>query len=72
MAKKYGWLDECIQHMIRINKPHNFWQNKENVINSIKSYKNVTTWRKKYSGAYHSAMKNKWIGEISQYFKNKI
>ena len=51
-------------------KPKGFWLNKKNVIEESKKYSSRTEFKKKSGNAYSSALKNKWINEMTWLDKN--
>lgn len=61
-ARKYGWFNRCIKHMMTISKPKNYW-NKNCCITDSKKYKTKSEWRKNSSGAYDAALNNEWYKE---------
>ena len=65
-ASKNGWMGECCEHMIELQKPSGYWT-KELCIEDAKKYKSKGEWKKKSNSSYHSATKNGWIRECSEH-----
>ena len=42
---------------------------KENVFEEAKKYKTITEKQKKCGGAYHNALKNGWLNEMTHFIK---
>jgi hypothetical protein len=67
---KNGWLDEICSHMKTIH--NGYWKIKENCLKESLKYNSKTEFRKNCGGAYISAIRNKWIDEITEHMiKNK-
>lgn len=67
-ARVNGWLIECNSHFITTKKPAGYWT-KERCIETAKEAGGITSWIKKFAGAYLSAQKNGWLDEIKKLFK---
>lgn len=57
-CKKNGWLHEFFGDLV--NKPSNYWDVLENVLEAASHSKNAKDMVKKFGGAYNSARKNGW------------
>ena len=66
-----NWIDNMTWLPKIQNVPNGYWQNKENVINEAKKYKTRGEFQKNNVGAYESARKNKWFGEMDWFEKPK-
>lgn len=70
VAKRNGWFEECIAHMVEVKKPSGYWT-KERCIEDALKYKLKTEW-KRYGGSSHYAAKhNGWYDECTAHMKNK-
>ena len=58
------WLDECTNHMIRLNNKKGYWTKEKCLEESIK-YKTKTDWIKNSNKSYKAAHKNNWIDYCS-------
>ena len=70
-AIKYGYIDEFTWLSKKKNVPNGYWQNKENVINEARKYKNRYEFQKNSAGAYLSALSHNWLNEINWFKKPK-
>lgn len=70
-AIKYGYIDEFTWLSRKKNVPNGHWQNKENVINEARKYKNRWEFQKNSAGAYQSASLHNWLDEIDWFEKPK-
>jgi hypothetical protein len=68
VCKKNGWFEEAIEHMDEPYqlKPKGFWDNKKNIIQEVKKYKNATEWRERSGTSYEKARKKGWLKEIKK------
>ena len=64
-AKKNGWYDECVTHMIIIQVPKGYWKIKENIINDGRKYKTRVEWKKNSPGGNSAALKTEWYEEAT-------
>lgn len=55
---KNGWLYEFFGDLV--NKPANYWDNLDNVLDAASKSKNSKDMIRKFGGAYNSALKNGW------------
>jgi hypothetical protein len=65
-AIKYGWFDECTQHMFLKSKLPGYWS-KENVLAEALKYTNEKEWRKFGGASINVARKNGWHDECTQH-----
>ena len=63
-ARKNGWLDEICSHMVYINKPSGYWNNKLLCQNEAMKYNTRFEFQKNSRSAYGSAKRNNWLNEI--------
>lgn len=52
---------------MKIRKPRNYWQNKENCKIETLKYKTKSDFKTKSAGAYDACLNNKWIDELCQH-----
>lgn len=63
-AKRNGWLNECIEHMIFLRrKPYS----KEECIQSASKYQTIIEWQKKEKVIYNAAHRNGWLNECTNH-----
>jgi superfamily II DNA or RNA helicase len=62
IARKNGWLDECIVNLERINNIGGYWT-KDRCIESTKNYIKHSDWQKNEATAYNTAIRNGWLEE---------
>ena len=62
-TKRNKWLDDVCSHMIKINKPKNYWT-KERCYECALKCKNKKEFHKNYGSAYSSSIKNGWLNEL--------
>ena len=65
-AKKYGWFEKCIAHMIEVYKPIDYWT-KEKCLEEASKYQTITQWTTDSSGSYKSARFNDWVDECTKH-----
>lgn len=63
-AKKNGWFNKCIEHMVSNKKPNGYWDIKSNCYEVAVQCKTTNEFRKTHQLAYQSSVKNKWITEF--------
>ena len=64
-ARSYGWLDECLEHMLLLKKPPKYWHDKEKCLEDALKFKTKTEWQKNSSAAKKSAIKHGWYEECT-------
>jgi hypothetical protein len=62
-ARKNIWLNDICGHMIRIRKPHNYW-NYETCKEAAKKCKTKFEFSRIYSRGHSLALKNNWLDEF--------
>jgi hypothetical protein len=73
-AHKNGWLDECCAHMVQVNKPKGYWDNKDNCLKEALKYKSINEWVKKCKSTYSIISRKEWFKECIEHMdkpKNK-
>ena len=63
-ACRKGIIHEICAHMVEIQKPHGYWNIKENCATEAKKYRTRKEFMKSSNGAYAGALKNGWLDEI--------
>ena len=64
-ARANGWYDECTAHMFRVNKPANYWNNKERCMEEALKFTVIGDWSNGSSASYSQARKNGWYEECT-------
>lgn len=64
-AKKNGWYEDCIIHMVNLTKPKGYWDNKGHCLEDALKYQTKSKWSKFSDSAYKSAKKNGWFKEAT-------
>jgi len=67
-AKKNGWYEECIAHMVEVKKPNGYWTKKRCMEEALK-YKTRNEWRENSSSSHYSAKENGWLDECTTHMK---
>lgn len=70
-AQKYGWMEECCKHMMRIRRQKGYWTLQQCKKDAFK-YSGRTEWQLKSPSGYAIALKNRWIEECCGHMKLKI
>jgi hypothetical protein len=65
-ALRNGWLNECTNHMISINKPKYYWTLDRCIIES-KKYQTKKEWSLKSFSSYKAAWKREWLDECCKH-----
>lgn len=65
--KRNNWLYEAYP-ILDGRKPMNFWRSKEEVIKASNECTSKMEFKRKYGGAFNSAIKNGWMDEIEKHF----
>ena len=65
-----GWIDEFMT--VFGKHPNGFWKVKEDVIAEAKKYKNISDFAHKSNGAYISAKRNGWLGDLNFHKQENI
>ena len=68
-AKKNGWYDECVKHMVRFYKPKGYWT-KEHCMEEALKFKTKSEWDKA-TGGYEVARVNNWLDECCAHMEKK-
>jgi predicted GIY-YIG superfamily endonuclease len=68
-AYRYGWLDDVLQHIPLLIKPHGYWT-KEKCENIFKKYKSIKLIKQHAITAYSMSHRNGWLNEFKKYLTN--
>ena len=68
-AMSAKFLNECCAHMLEIQKPSGYWNNKERCQEEALKYNGRFEWQKKSSASYNSARTNGWLDECCTHMK---
>ncbi|MDC1174246.1 hypothetical protein OAT67_02550 [Bacteriovoracaceae bacterium] len=60
-----GLLDVACSHMVPIRRPSGYWT-KETILESVKGFKSLKEWRKKYYRAYDKALELNIINKVKR------
>ena len=63
LAIKNGWLDECCSHMVQVNKPKGYWNDKNNCLKEALKYNSINEWVKKCKSTYSIICRKEWFNE---------
>lgn len=63
ISMRNKWLDEICSHMVSPQRKSGYWNKEMCRVEALK-YSNLNEFKLLSSGAYSSASKNKWIGDI--------
>jgi hypothetical protein len=62
-----GWMNDICKHMINCKKPLGYWSDKQNCSEAAALCVSHIEFRKKYSAAYKSCLKNGWLDELCKH-----
>jgi hypothetical protein len=68
ISKKYGWYDECCEHMVKLQKPRNYWT-KERCFEEAKNYNTKAEWKTGSGSSYYASRKQGWHEECIKHMR---
>lgn len=67
IAWRNDWLKDITSHMVELQKPIGYWNNKENCINEALKYETRSEFRKHSSGTYSAVLLNNWLEDVCKH-----
>jgi hypothetical protein len=65
-ARRNGWYDECVSHMVEGCKPRNYWT-KERCHEEALKFSVKEHWKKGHPKSYQAAQRNGWVDELTKH-----
>jgi hypothetical protein len=65
-ARRNGWYDECVIHMVEGCKPRNYWT-KELCRDEALKFDIKERWKKGHPQTYQAAQRNGWVKELTKH-----
>jgi hypothetical protein len=70
-AKRYGWFDECTEHMEEADRFKPIYWTKERCLEEASKYSSRNEWFKSSGSSYQSAKKYTWFDECVAHMEDK-